>query len=162
MLEITDAIARMVDTGGRVATRSVATWWKYGGGAEDLLEGNRLVLEDLPPDYADADIADTLIQGRVAIHPTARLESTVVRGRRSSARGVHLGDAYIGPYTAIGDNVTIEGAEVENSIILPGATIKHLGGRLEASVVGPDAKVFRDFALPKAMRLRVGEGVECR
>ena len=49
---------------------------------------------------------------------------------------------------------------MEHSINLPGASIKHLGKRLEASVVGPGAKVFRDFGLPRALRLNVGEGAE--
>jgi hypothetical protein len=56
--------------------------------------------------------------------------------------------------------VVIENAEVEHSIILPGASIRHLGGRLEASVVGPQARIFRDFRLPRAFRLNVGEGAE--
>ena len=38
--------------------------------------------------------------------------------------------------------------------------IEHLGGRLEASVVGRGARVYRDFALPRAYRLRVGDGNE--
>jgi len=33
-------------------------------------------------------------------------------------------------------------------------------GRIVASVVGRDARVFRDFSLPRAMRLRVGDGTE--
>jgi glucose-1-phosphate thymidylyltransferase len=56
--------------------------------------------------------------------------------------------------------VTIENAEVEHSIILPGASIQHLGGRLEGSIIGPGARVFRDFRLPRALRLNVGEGAE--
>jgi hypothetical protein len=36
----------------------------------------------------------------------------------------------------------------------------HVGGRLVASVVGRDARVFRDFSLPRALRLRVGDGTE--
>lgn len=37
---------------------------------------------------------------------------------------------------------------------------EHVGGRLVASVVGRDARVFRDFSLPRALRLRVGDGTE--
>jgi hypothetical protein len=36
----------------------------------------------------------------------------------------------------------------------------HVGGRIEASTVGRSARIFRDFALPRAMRLHVGDGVE--
>jgi len=73
---------------------------------------------------------------------------------------VEISHAYIGPYSSIGRGVVIENAEVEHSIILPGASIKHLGGRLEASVIGAEARIFRDFRLPRAFRLNVGERAE--
>ena len=50
------------------------------------------------------------------------------------------------------------GAEGSSFSGLAGASISHLGARLEASVVGADAKIFRDFRLPRALRLQVGEG----
>jgi glucose-1-phosphate thymidylyltransferase len=96
----------------------------------------------------------------VVIHPTAHLESSVIRGPVIIGAGARVVDAYVGPYTAIGDGVRVEGAEIEHSIILSGASILHIGGRLEASVVGRDAKVYRDFSLPRALRLQVGDGVE--
>jgi hypothetical protein len=46
------------------------------------------------------------------------------------------------------------------SVIGAGASITHVGGRLVASVVGRDARIFRDFSLPKSLRLRVGDGTE--
>jgi hypothetical protein len=54
----------------------------------------------------------------------------------------------------------MDGAEIERSIVLAGASILHVGGRLVASVVGRDARIFRDFAMPRAMRLQVGDGDE--
>jgi hypothetical protein len=36
----------------------------------------------------------------------------------------------------------------------------HVGSRLVSSVVGRDARVFRDFSVPRAVRLRVGDGTE--
>jgi glucose-1-phosphate thymidylyltransferase len=71
-----------------------------------------------------------------------------------------VSDAYIGPYTSVGPGVVVENAEVENSIIMPGASIRHLGGRLEASIIGCDARIMRDFRLPRAFRLTVGDGAE--
>jgi ADP-glucose pyrophosphorylase len=54
--------------------------------------------------------------------------------------------------------VCVDGAEIENSIVLAGTRISHLDRRLEASVVGPDATICRDFQLPRAVRMHVGEG----
>jgi glucose-1-phosphate thymidylyltransferase len=71
-----------------------------------------------------------------------------------------LSHAYVGPYTSIGAGVSIEGAEIEDSIIFPDVVIRHLGRRLEGSVIGSNAKLHRDFSLPTALRLWVGDDVE--
>ena len=68
--------------------------------------------------------------------------------------------SYVGPYTSIGRDVLIEGAELEHSIVFPGARIQHLSSRLEASIVGAGARVFREFRLPRALRVTVGDGAE--
>jgi glucose-1-phosphate thymidylyltransferase len=151
---------RVNQLGGTVRVRHASGWWRFGRGAEAALEGNRFALESLPETPLRGEIIDSRIQGTVSIHPTARLESSIVRGPAVIGAGVRLRDAYVGPYTSIGNDVVIEGAEVEHSIVMPEASIRHLGGRLEASVVGPHARVFRDFRLPRALRLSVGRGAE--
>jgi glucose-1-phosphate thymidylyltransferase len=156
-----ELIANQVEAlGGRLLTQHAQSWWRLEGGTDALLEGNRFALEGLQADYERSSLSDTHVQGGVVVHPTARLESTTVRGPAIIGPGARVRDAYIGPYTSIGRDVLLEGAEIENSVILPGASIRHLGGRLEASLVGPNARVFRDFRLPRALRLQVGEGAE--
>ena len=159
-LELATMTRQMVSNGGCTATREVAEWWRYRHAPGALLEGNRFALEGLVGRSVEAALVDTRIQGNVSIHPSAQLESSIVRGPAIIGERARLRDAYVGPYTSIGEAVIIEGAEIEHSIILPGASISHLGGRLEASIVGPKARVFRDFRLPKALRLNVGEGAE--
>ena len=46
-LEITDAIQSLIDRGLRVEPHIVNGWWKDTGQLEDILEANRLILEDL-------------------------------------------------------------------------------------------------------------------
>jgi glucose-1-phosphate thymidylyltransferase len=151
---------RVRELGGRVRTHAAAGWWRFQGGADALLEGNRFALEGIAADYNEATLSRSDIQGAVVAHPTVRIESSVVRGPAVIGPGARLRDAYVGPYTCVARDVLIEGAEVEHSIIMPEASIRHLGGRLEASIVGARAQVFRDFRLPTALRLNVGEGAE--
>jgi glucose-1-phosphate thymidylyltransferase len=152
--------SRVHELGGRVRTCTATGWWRFHNGADALLEGNRFALQDIKPDYRAATISNSDIQGPVIAHPTARVESSVVRGPAILGPRARLIDAYVGPYTSIGPDVVIEGAEIEHSVVLTGASVRHLGGRLEASIVGPHAKVFRDFRLPRALRLHVGEAAE--
>ncbi len=44
--------------------------------------------------------------------------------------------------------------------MLADASVLHVGGRLVASIVGRHARVFRDFSVPRALRLQVGDGDE--
>jgi glucose-1-phosphate thymidylyltransferase len=156
-----ETLARYVhEIGGRVHTRRAGTWWRFRPSTEAMLEGNRFALEGLRADFERATVSGSDIQGAVVAHPSARIESSIVRGPVIVGAGARLRDAYVGPYTAVGREVLVEGSEVEHSIILAGASICHLGGRLEASVVGPQARVFRDFRLPRALRLNVGEGAQ--
>lgn len=103
---------------------------------------------------------DNRIEGRVQIHPTATVTTSVIVGPVVVGEGAEVFNAYIGPYTSIGAQARIEGAEIERSIVSPGASIVHVGARLVSSLVGRGAHVFRDFSLPRAMRLCVGEGDE--
>ena len=90
----------------------------------------------------------------------ARLERSSVRGPAIIGAGARLTDCYVGPYTAIGAGARIENAEIERSIVAAGATITHVGCRLSGSVIGRNVRVFRDFSLPRALRLQVGDGSE--
>ena len=118
-LEITDAIQALVDGGSRVDPHIVHGWWKDTGQVADMLEANRLILDDIE-ERNDGELIDSRVEGRVAIEAGAKLERSTVRGPAVIGAGAHICDAYIGPYTAIGEDVTIDRAELEHSIVLAG------------------------------------------
>jgi glucose-1-phosphate thymidylyltransferase len=150
----------LVAAGGELTIRTLPGAWRYSGRAESLLDANRLVLDALEHRVSDADLSTARIEGRVTVHPTAVVERATIRGPAIVGAGASIVDAFVGPYTAIGDGVVLEGAELENSIVFPGVRIRHVGPRIEASIIGADASIGRDFALPAALRLRVGRGAE--
>jgi glucose-1-phosphate thymidylyltransferase len=158
-LEITDAIQTLVDRGMRVDPHIVHGWWKDTGQVQDMLEANRLILDDLD-ERIDGELVDSRVEGRVVIEAGARLERTTVRGPAVIGAGSRLVDAYIGPYTAIGDNVTIESAELEHSIVMSGSRITQVDHRIEASLIGKDVTIARGPSLPKAYRFVVGDSAD--
>jgi glucose-1-phosphate thymidylyltransferase len=158
-LEITDTIQRLIDEGRPVECHRVKGWWKDTGQLADMLEANRLVLEDLEP-RLDGELVDSKVEGRVVVEPGARLERTTVRGPAVIGAGARVSDAYIGPYTAIGESCEVSGSEVEHSILLRGAVVRDLGSRMEASLLGRNVTLARSAALPKTIRLMVGDNSE--
>jgi glucose-1-phosphate thymidylyltransferase len=158
-LEITDAIQWLVDGGRRVDPHIVHGWWKDTGQVQDMLEANRLILDDVEERH-DGELIDSRVEGRVCIEKGARLERATVRGPAIIGAGTRITDAYIGPYTALGDDVTIEHAELEHSIVLSGSTVRDLDSRVEASLIGRNVTVCRGPALPRAYRFVVGDNAE--
>jgi glucose-1-phosphate thymidylyltransferase len=158
-LEITDAIQNLIDSGKRVESRLVRGWWKDTGHLEDMLEANRLVLEDIER-RIDGELVDSRIEGRVVVEKGARLERSLVRGPAVIGTGSRITDAYIGPYTSIAPEVHVTGSEVEHSILLSGSRVTDLGARMEASMLGRNAELARRNGLPKTLRLIVGDNSE--
>lgn len=155
--------ARLRMGGHDVEVRAAPGAWRYGNAEENLLEGNRLVLDELPlqdDGAVPSRLIDSRADGRVSIHPSAHVERTTIRGPAHVGPRAVLVDSFVGPYTSIGERVHLEGAEVEYSVVLDGASIRNVDRRIEASVIGRNAKIARRFAMPSALRLRVGEGAE--
>jgi glucose-1-phosphate thymidylyltransferase len=155
-LEITDAIQHLVDVGMRVEPHIVRGWWKDTGRLEDMLEANRLILDNLS-ERVEGELIDSQVDGRVVIEPGARLERTTVRGPAIIGADARLSDCYIGPYTAIGERCSISGSEVEHSILLAGCTVCDLDGRMESSLLGRNVTVRRGERQPRAYRFMVGD-----
>jgi glucose-1-phosphate thymidylyltransferase len=155
-LEITDAIQHLVDAGMRVEPHVVQGWWKDTGRLEDMLEANRLILDNLG-ERIEGELIDSQVEGRVVIERGARLERTTVRGPAIVGADARLSDCYIGPYTAIGERCSISRAEVEHSILLAGASVCDLDGRVESSLLGRNVTVRRGDRQPRAYRFMVGD-----
>jgi glucose-1-phosphate thymidylyltransferase len=158
-LEITDAIQHLVDEGRRVEPHIVRGWWKDTGRLDDMLEANRLVLDRIEP-QVDGELVDSQCDGRVIVERGARLERTTVRGPAIIGAGTLISDAYIGPYTAIGENCVISRAEVEHSILLSGSKVSNLEGRMESSLLGRNVTIARGVRQPRAYRFMVGDNSE--
>jgi glucose-1-phosphate thymidylyltransferase len=155
-LEITDAIQHLLDNGSRVEPHIVRGWWKDTGRLDDMLEANRLILDNLEK-RVQGELVDSQVAGRVAIEPGARLERTTVRGPAIVGAGAELRDCYIGPYTAVGENCRVQNAEVEHSILLEGSSVCDLDGRMESSLLGRNVTVRRGDRQPRAYRFMVGD-----
>jgi glucose-1-phosphate thymidylyltransferase len=90
----------------------------------------------------------------------ARIRRSLLRGPIVIGAGAQITGAYVGPYTAIGAGVVIEGAELEHSIMLADAELRFVGTRIESSVIGRGARIVRGFRLPGAIRVSLGDGAE--
>jgi glucose-1-phosphate thymidylyltransferase len=82
---------------------------------------------------------------------------SVVRGPASIGRDAVIENAYVGPFTAVGDGVSIRGSEVEHSTILEGSSVTDVGARIESSLLGRNARVNPAATKPRADHLMLGD-----
>ncbi|MHB8717876.1 MAG: glucose-1-phosphate thymidylyltransferase [Candidatus Dormibacteria bacterium] len=164
-LEITDALQRMIDDGRHVRPHliqdsheaHVATW-KDTGRLEDMLEANRIVLDDLPPRRLGADVgSDVQLDGKVFVEEGAILRNCRVRGPAIIGAGTLVEDAYVGPYSSIGAGCTVRRAEIEHSIVLERSVIEDIEGKVESSLIGRECVITRTASRPRALKLMVGD-----
>jgi glucose-1-phosphate thymidylyltransferase len=157
-LEIVDAVQYLVDHGKNVIVRSVQDWWKDTGKPEDLLEANQLILQDLSTSIEGSIDDASGIVGNVSIGKGTRIESSRIRGPVIIGNNCEIGsNTYLGPYTSIGDDCRIVGAEIENSIVMDGAMID-CGNRIVDSIIGKNSKITSNGdSLPKGMKFVVGD-----
>jgi glucose-1-phosphate thymidylyltransferase len=155
---LADLLAFVREGGGRVGVERVDGSLPCRGGRDVLLAANRWALEQIRG--GDQKFEDSQIQGPVDIHPTAVLQQATLRGPIVVGPRARIVHSFVGPYTSVGADVTVEGAEVEHSILLDGSQVRFPGVRLEGSILGRDARVGRDYSLPHALRLLVADGAE--
>jgi glucose-1-phosphate thymidylyltransferase len=119
-----------------------------------------MVLDQHSPEADPFDTGDDHIEGRLSIHPTAKLTSSMIVGLSIIGPRARISNSFVGPYTLIGARAEIEGAEVERSIIVDGARIMRISRRIEGSTLGQRANIFRDVALPRGIRLHIGANAQ--
>ncbi len=158
--DLTLMAEQLTANGGHTQVRTARRWRHFDGDLRDLLELNRTALEALDSESTAGSYDGNHFEGHTWIHPTAVVKSSVIVGPVIIGAEAVISDSYIGPQTAIAERVRIEGAELERSIVNADASVMHVGGRLVASVVGSRARIFRDFSVPRALRLHVGDGDE--
>jgi glucose-1-phosphate thymidylyltransferase len=161
-LEITEAIQGLIDDGHRVQSEIVTGWWKDTGQLADMLEANRLVLEEIQTDLRGRIDERSRVEGRVVLGDDAEVSRSVVRGPAVIGAGAIIEDSFVGPYTSIGDEVCIRRSEVEHSIILAGSVVEDLGTRMEASLLGRNVKLTRSEGRPRTLRMLVGDNSEIK
>src|SRR5215475_3773819 len=158
-LEITDAIQWLIDSGHTVRPHVIDGWWKDTGKLEDMLEANRIILDRLEP-RSEGTVTDSEIHGKVVIEPGARVVRSTVRGPAIIGRGASIEQAYIGPFTSVGEGVSVRNSEVEHSILLEGSSIADVGGRIESSLIGKNASIYRTQGKPQSFTFMLGDRSE--
>jgi glucose-1-phosphate thymidylyltransferase len=157
--EITTAIRELL-LSGRHKVRSYITtdWWDDTGTPEAILRANQLVLSDLKDSEIKGRVEEgATITGFVKVDEGSVVQKgSVIRGPVVIGRNCVISQAYIGPYTAIGDNTVITGGEIESSVIV-GDTRIECNKRIVDSLIGRHTTITEANSPLKGYRFTLGE-----
>lgn len=156
-LEITDAIQYLIDKGYNVQPHMVKGWWKDTGRLDDLLEANKMVLDTIDTRIEGLVDDESRVDLKVVIEKGAEIIKSTIRGPVIIGKNSKIINSFIGPFTSIGNKVTVKGSEVEHSIILDGSSITDIRHRIEDSLIGKDVEVSKSPLKPKAYRFMLGD-----
>jgi len=156
-LEITDTIQQLIDSGKKVRSHILTGWWLDTGKKDDLLEANRIVLDEFMKRDLRGEIdAASQVAGRVEVGEGTSIENSVIRGPVSIAEGCQVKNSFIGPFTSVGTGTAIEHSSIEHTVILENCRISGIE-RLADSVIGRSCEVIKGGQNLKAVRLFVGD-----
>jgi glucose-1-phosphate thymidylyltransferase len=156
-LEITDAIQWLVEGGYTVYPYIHEGWWIDTGKMEDMLDANRLVLEELEPAVTGYVDRDSKLVGKVIIEEGAEIFNSVIRGPAIIGQDTRIVNSYIGPFTSIYHHCVVRDSEVEHSIVLEHSHILDIPQRIEDSLVGRNVEITRSPLKPRAHKLILGD-----
>ena len=153
--EITEAYQDMIDHGKRIGYSIVTGWFKDTGTVDDFLECNRLVLDKIPN---NPSLVKGNISGRVFVDPSASVdENSTILGPCYVGPNAVINNCYVGPFTSIGAGCKINNADIEDSILMDGATVDlSSSATIRKSIIGPNARVTVGKDSKKVIRLILG------
>ena len=156
-LEITHAIQWLIDQGLQVQAHTVRGWWKDTGTLADLLEANRTVLDSLEHRLEGKLDEASRVLGRVVVEPGAELVRSTISGPAIIGTGCRVVDSFLGPYVSVGPGVVVEESELANSIVLEGATISRIPGKIMDSLIGKEARITRSSHKRSSWQFMLGD-----
>ncbi|MBN1642812.1 MAG: glucose-1-phosphate thymidylyltransferase [Anaerolineae bacterium] len=156
-LEITDAIQWLVAHDYKVYPYVHDGWWIDTGKMEDMLEANRLVLDEIEPQIEGYVDRDSRLIGKVTVAGGAEVINSVIRGPAIIGEDTRLVNAYVGPFTSIYHHCVIKDAEIEHSIVLEHSSIIDVEQRIEDSLIGRNVEITRSPLKPRAYKLTLGD-----
>ena len=156
-LEISDAHQFLIEKGYDLSYSEITGWWKDTGQPSDLLDANRLVLDNIKTKI-DADV-DSLsnISGEVVVRKGCKIINSTIKGPTTIDDNTIIMDSYIGPFSSIGKSCIIKNTKIESSIIMEKCELDAVGIDIQSSLLGKSVKIISSNSKNNYMVLLLGD-----
>ena len=143
-LEIADALQILVEEDKKIIYGIITDFWKDTGTPNDIIEANRIILENLPGSFQGKKEEDVFLKGKIIVK-----QGTSIKNGVKILGPVIIGEnciiennTVINGNTSIGKNSHLSGCNISNSIIMENCIIK---GKLtiKNSIIASNSKIIK-------------------
>lgn len=143
-LEIADALQMLIEEKKELIYEIITDFWKDTGTPDDIIEANRIILENMNGSFKGKKEENVTLEGKVMVD-----EGTIIKNGVKIVGPTIIGkncviekDAIIGENTSIGDDSHLSRCTISNSIIMPNCTIE---GKLNIrnSIIASNSKIIQ-------------------
>ena len=159
-LEIADALQILVEEERKIIYGMITDFWKDTGTPNDIIEANKIILENMPESFQGKKEEDVIIEGKIIVDEGTNIKNgvkiigPVIIGKNCIIEG----NTVIGKNTSIGENSHLRDCNISNSIIMSNCTIK---GKLDIknSIIASNSKITKEQN-ENCKKFLLGEGTQ--
>ena len=158
-LEIVDALQMLLDLDKTIKYYMITDFWKDTGTPEDIIQANKIILENMKPYFYGTKEDDVLIEGNVMIG-----EGTIIKKGCKIIGPVIIGknclisdNTCIGSNVSIGDNTKLSFCNIENSIMMSDCEI-NCNIKIKNSIIASNSHISRTKLNHDEKVFLLGEG----
>jgi glucose-1-phosphate thymidylyltransferase len=159
--EIVDALQMLLDLNKKIKYYIITDFWKDTGTPEDILQANKIILENMTNYFNGIKEDDVTIEGNVMIG-----DGTIIKKGCTIIGPVIIGknciisdNAYIDSNTSIGDNTFISQSSIKNSIIMSNCEL-NCNVQINNSIIASSSKISEEKNKLDEKIFVLGEGTK--
>ena len=158
-MEIADALQLLIEEEKPIIYDLITDFWKDTGTPNDIIDANRLILENMPTSFEGIKEGTVIIENNVVVG-----KGTIIKNNVKITGPVIIGenciideDTIIGSNASIGENSHLHNCRISDSIIMPNCVID---GKLiiHDSIIASNSKIIQQSNNEK--RFLLGEGAQ--
>ncbi|MDC3254264.1 glucose-1-phosphate thymidylyltransferase [Nitrosopumilus sp.] len=159
-LEIADALQILVEEEKEIIYGMITDFWKDTGTPNDIIEANKIILENMPESFQGIKEENVIIKGKIIVGKGTTIKNGVkILGPTIIGKNCIIeGNTTIGGNTSIGGNSHLDGCNISDSIIMSNCTIK---GKLniQNSIIASNSKITKEEN-ENLKKFLLGEGTQ--
>ena len=158
-LEIADALQLLIEKEKEIIFEIITDFWKDTGTPKDIIEANRIILQNMNSSFNGEKVGDVEIEGKVIVGCGTIIKNNVkISGPTIIGNDCVIeNNTIISENTSIGDNCHIENCFISNSIVMPKCKIKG-EVKIKDSIIASNSKIISTKESEKKFLL--GEGTQ--